>query len=179
MIILIVAAALLVVIGGYFIATQRNLVALDERVKNSLSQIGVQLKTRWDAITLLAKMVEKYSKHEHDTLMDAIAARRSPIKTAGDAQTQQNACDQMLARINAVAEQYPQLRASELYTNTMNQINEYENNVRMSRQIYNDTATRLNSAVRQWPTSIVAGMLDFKQCEYLHVENDKTDIPTI
>ncbi len=178
MIPLFVVLGIVVLLGGYFVTTQRSLVGLDERVKNALSQIGVQQNSRWDAITLLAKMVEKYSKHEHDTLLETIAARRAGVvKSANEVTEQQNAMDQILSRINVVAEQYPQLKASDLYANTMNQVNEFENKVRMSRQIYNDVTTMMNQAVRQWPSSIVANMLGFKEQEYLKVSEYKTEVP--
>lgn len=180
MILLISIVAILVLVGLFFLTTQRQLVALEERVKNALSQIGVQTQTRWDAVTALVKLVDKYSKHEHDTLMDAIKARRlSTINTAEDVAQQQSALGQVMGQLNAVVERYPELKASELYTNTMDQINEYENNVRMSRQIYNDTATRMNSYVRQLPTSIVANSLGFKTVGYLEEVKEKSDMPNV
>lgn len=177
---IIIIVVIVLAIGLYIVSTQRNLVNAEELVKNALSDIGVQMNTRWDALTALVKMIEKYSKYEHDTLMDVINARRSAtVNTTEEAKAQQEAAANVMSQINAVAEQYPELKASELYTNTMNQLNEYENNVRMARQIYNDSATRMNSLVRQLPSSFVANLFGFKTCEYLQVDKSKTEMPNI
>ena len=73
---LIIVIAIALAIFLYFFATQRSLVALDEKRKNALAQINVQLKTRWDAVTNLVEMTKQYTIHEHDTLKDVIAERR-------------------------------------------------------------------------------------------------------
>ena len=75
--------------------------------------------------------------------------------------------------MNVVFERYPELKASELYVNAKNGQREYEENVRMSRMIYNDTATKMNRMVRQWPSSIVASMLHFDVKEYLKVDSEE------
>ena len=88
--------------------------------------------------------------HEYNTLQNTIQLRRSAaIETGEDALQQINALDQVMSRINAVAEEYPDLKASDIYTDTIELLNEFENNVRYSRQMYNDTATQLNKLVRQ------------------------------
>ena len=76
-VIILIVVALAVGVIFYIISTQRSLVQLEELCKNALSQIGVQLTSRWDLVQALVKMVEKYSKHEHDTLQDTINARRN------------------------------------------------------------------------------------------------------
>ena len=78
-----------------------------------------------------------------------------------------------MSRLNVVVEQYPELKASELYQNAQAGQTEYEENVRMSRMVYNDTATKMNRMVRQWPSSIVAQMLHFDVKDYLKVDNEK------
>lgn len=167
-------------VGFYYVSTQNSLVSLDEKLKNSLSQIGIQQKTRWDAVTSLVKLTEKYSKHEHDSLLDIINARRNAnIDTASDAKEQQEAFGNVLGKINALVESYPQLKASDLYANTMNQLTQLENNVRVSRQMYNDVATQLNSMIRQWPSSFIAEKLGFKTCEYLQFDESYSDMPNV
>ena len=80
---------------------------------------------------------------------------------------------QLMGRMNVVFERYPELKASELYVNAQQGQKEYEENVRMSRMVYNDTATKMNRMVRQWPSSIVASMLHFGEKEYLKVDDEK------
>ena len=170
---IIVALAILII--GYFISTQRSLVSLDEMCKNALSQIEVQLNSRFDAVVALAKTAAQYAKHESETIIQTIEARGGHTSAATPAgiNAQSDLLGQMMSRLNVVVEQYPELKASELYQNAQAGQAEYEENVRMSRMVYNDTATKMNRMVRQWPSSIVAQMLHFDVKEYLKVDNEK------
>jgi LemA protein len=170
-----VIVALAVIIIGYFISTQRSLVSLDEMCKNALSQIEVQLNSRFDAVVALAKTAAQYAKHESETIIQTIEARGGHTSAATPAgiNAQSDLLGQMMSRLNVVVEQYPELKASELYQNAQAGQTEYEENVRMSRMVYNDTATKMNRMVRQWPSSIVASMLHFDVKEYLKVDNEK------
>ena len=113
---LIIVIAIALAIFLYFFATQRSLVALDEKRKNALAQINVQLKTRWDAVTNLVEMTKQYTIHEHDTLKDVIAERRITNATPEQMAGQENAISQVLSRLNAVAEQYPDLKADRMFS---------------------------------------------------------------
>ena len=170
-----VIVALAVIIIGYFISTQRSLVSLDEMCKNALSQIEVQLNSRFDAVIALAKTAAQYAKHESETIIQTIEARGGHTSAATPAgiNAQSDLLGQMMSRLNVVVEQYPELKASELYQNAQAGQTEYEENVRMSRMVDNDTATKMNRMVRQWPSSIVAQMLHFDVKDYLKVDNEK------
>jgi LemA protein len=123
----------------------------------------------------LAKMTAQYSKHESETIIKAIEARRQsgPVTTPQQFNEQQGALSEVLGRLMVVHEAYPELKANEQYMKTMESINEYEEKVRMSRMVYNDTATKMNRMVRQWPSSFVANMLNFGEKEYLKVDEEK------
>jgi LemA protein len=164
---------LLVVVAVYFVMTQRKLVSLDELCKNALSQIEVQLNSRFDAVIALAKTAAKYAAHESETIIKAVEARGGKASTPEAINQQSDMLGQMMGRLNVVFERYPELKASELYVNAQNGQKEYEENVRMSRMVYNDTATKMNRMVRQWPSSIVASMLHFAEKEYLKVDDEK------
>ena len=119
---LIILIALVVIIGGYFISTQRSLVNLDELCKNALSQIEVQLNSRFDAVIALAKTAAKYAEHESDTIIKTIQARGGNSGTipangtsAAAINQQADLLGQMMGRLNVVFERYPELKASELY----------------------------------------------------------------
>ena len=174
--VVVIAAVIFGVIG--YIKTQRALVDMDEKCKNALSQIQVQLNSRWDALLALAT---SYAQHEAETLAATIAARRGvEIRTAADVNEQQDAFSEVLSRLMAVNESYPELKASGLYEKTMSSINSYEENVRMARMIYNDTITRFNRYVRQWPSSMVASQLHFGEREYLTMDDkQKKDMPEL
>ena len=168
---LVVVAIALV---AYFIMTQRKLVSLDEFCKNAMGQIAVQLNSRWDAITGLVKMAAKYSQHESETLTNTTNARRiSNVQTAGQINEQQSVIGEVMGRLMAVAEAYPELKADSMYIKAMDGMTQYEENVRMSRMVYNDTATKMNQMVRQFPSSFVASMLHFGEKEYLTVDEEK------
>lgn len=177
--VVVIAIVIFGVIG--YVKTQRELVDMDEKCKNALSQIEVQLNSRWDALMSLAKAATAYAQHEAETLAATIAARRGvEIHTAADVNEQQDAFSEVLSRLMAVNESYPELKASGLYEKTMSSINAYEENVRMARMIYNDTVTRLNRYVRQWPSSMVAGQLHFVEREYLTADSkSKKEMPEL
>ena len=174
---LIIIIVLAVIVIGYFISTQRELVNLDELCKNALSQIEVQLNSRFDAVVALAKAAAQYAKHESDTIIQTVQARGgnsgAAANTPAAINEQADLLSQMMGRLNVVFERYPELKASDLYKETQEGMKQYEENVRMSRMIYNDTATKMNRMVRQWPSSIVASMLHFDQKDYLKVDDEK------
>ena len=173
-IILIVVIVLALLVVGYIISTQRELVHLDELCKNATSQIAVQLNSRWDAITALAKSAAQYASHESETLINTIRERRQGnITTADQINEQQGAISQLLGRLIAIGEAYPNLKADSLYKEAMDGMRDYEEKVRMSRMVYNDTATKMNRMVRQWPSSIVAGFLHFTERAYLELDDAK------
>ena len=171
---LIVIIVVAVIVIGYFISTQRSLVNLDELCKNALSQIEVQLNSRWDAVLALAKTAAQYAKHESETLIEVIRQRRGEqVNTPEAVNEQQSALSQVMGRLIAIGEAYPELKAAGLYKETMDGVKQYEENVRMSRMIYNDTATKMNRMVRQWPSSIVASMLHFDLKDYLKADDEQ------
>ena len=169
----IILLVIIIAIGLWFVSCQRELVKLDENANNALSSIDVQCQSRWDALTNIAGAIAQYDEHESKTLQETIAARRGTVKTAADANAQEAQFGQVMAQVNAVAEAYPQLQAAGLYQEAMASIKTYEENVRMSRMIFNDNATKINRYVRQWPSSIVAGILHFDQREYLKIEEEE------
>ena len=177
----LIIVAILALIIIWAISVQRTLVSQDEKCKNAMRQIGVQQSSRWDALTALAELTKSYNEHEYNTLKDVIAQRAviNSGSSAADADAQENMITQALGRIIAVAEQYPELKANENYTKTMDSVNLYENQVRMSRMVFNDTVTIFNRQVRQFPTNLVAKMLGFTEKEYLKVEAAKTDMPSM
>jgi LemA protein len=174
---LIIIIVLAVIVIGYFIATQRSLVNLDELCKNALSQIEVQLNSRFDIVISLAKTAAKYAAHESETIIKTAQARGgnsgAPASTAEAINQQSSLLSQLMGRLNVVFERYPELKANELYVNAQKGQKEYEEHVRMSRMVYNDTATKMNRMVRQWPSSIVASLLHFDIKDYLKVDDEK------
>lgn len=171
--------ALIVIIVLWVISVQRSLVTYDENVNNSMSQIGVQLSTRWDALNALLDLTKSYAEYEYKAITDTIKLRRTITRDSSPQEVveQETLITDALSRIMAIAENYPELKADQTYITTMDSVNLYENMVRTSRQIYNDSVTKLNRAIRMFPTSLIAGPLGFAQRDYLEAVAGKGDMP--
>lgn len=178
---LLIILAIVALVVLWVIGVQRKLVEKDELCKNALSQIGVQQASRWDALTALVELVKSYNEHEYNTLRDVIAQRKNITgeSTVAEAQAQEQVLTGLVRNINLVAEQYPELKANENYAKAMDSVNLYENQVRLSRMTFNDTVTKYNKEIRQFPTSIVAGILGFNTREYLDEAVGKSDMPSM
>ena len=179
---MIFAVVLLVVLVLWAVSVQRRLVAMDENINNAMSQIGVQLSSRFDALTALLDLTKGYAAHESETLIETIRSRRSVItatSTPDDVLKQEGVISEALGRISMVAERYPELKADKGYAKCMDAVDSYEKMVRTSRLIYNDSVTKLNREIRMFPVSLIAGMLGFRQRDYLEAREDKADMPSM
>ncbi len=164
------------------ISTQRRLVVLDENISNAMSQIGVQLSSRFDALSALLDLTKGYAKHESETIIETIRSRRSVItakSTPDDVVRQEGIISEALGRVAMVTEQYPELKANESYIKTMDAVQTFENMVRTSRLVYNDSVTKLNREIRMLPVSMISGMLGFQQRSYLAEQTAKADMPSM
>ena len=176
LVIVIIITVLLIL---WVMSTQRKLVLLDENINNAMSQIGVQLSSRFAALTALLDLTKGYAKHESETLIETVKSRHSVItakSTPDDVLRQEGILSEALGRISMISEQYPKLKANENYAKTIDAVNKYENMVRTGHLIYNDSVTKLNREIRMFPVSAIAGMLGFLQREYLEEQQDKMDM---
>lgn len=178
---IIIIVAIIAIVALWFMGVQRKLVSSDELCQNSMSQIGVQQQSRWDAVSALVKLTKSYNEHEYNTLVDVIKQRKDITRTSAvaDANAQEDILVAAAAKIRFVAEQYPELKADATYAKTMDSLNNYENQVRMSRMVFNDSVTKYNRIVRQFPDSIVASILKFPLREYLKEVESKRELPEI
>lgn len=175
-------AAVIAVIALWMISTQRKLVVLDENISNAMSQIGVQLSSRFDALTALLDLTKGYAKHESETIIETIKSRRSVItakSTPDEVVRQEGIISEALGRIAMVTEQYPDLKANQTYIKTMDAVQTFENMVRTSRLVYNDSVTKLNREIRMFPVSMIANMLGFEKRDYLEEQAAKVDMPSM
>ncbi|MBP5637389.1 MAG: LemA family protein [Bacteroidales bacterium] len=182
MLIAVILIALAVVLVIWGIGVQNKLVKADEISKNALKQINVQQISRFDALKALVKLTREYAEYEGKTLTDVIGARnisRGSSPSVDDINKNEAMLSKLTTQVMAVAEQYPNLKASESYTKTMADIKNYEENVRLARMTFNDTVTRFNNQVRMFPGSIVASLLHFPPKEYLQEDTSKTEYPDI
>ncbi len=178
----IIVIALVVLLVLWVISIQNKLVKSDEICNNALKQINVQQISRYDALQALVKLTREYAGYEAETLQKVVEARKitsSPVPTAAEINANEQALSEIAARLIAVAEAYPELKANQNYQDTMHSIKEYEENVRLSRMTFNDTVTRFNQQVRVFPASLVASMLGFAKRDYLADDVSKKDYPVI
>jgi len=177
----LIVIGILAILVIWVISVQRNLISKEELCKNAMSQIGVQMSSRWDALTALADLIKSYDEHEYKSLKDVIAQRTSITgsSSAADANIQETILTDAMRRIAVVVEQYPNLKANEMYVKTMDSVNLYENQVRMSRMVYNDSVTNYNRLIRQIPSNIVASLFGFKSKDYLEENQAKTEMPSM
>lgn len=177
---LIIVIVVIALLAMWVISVQNKLVKSDEICNNALKQINVQQISRYDALQALVKLTREYASYEGETLQKIIEARKitsSPAPTAAEINANESALQEIGARLIAVAEAYPELKANANYQQTMKDIKDYEENVRLSRMTFNDTVTRFNQQVRVFPTSLIAGMLGFAKRDYLADDVSKKDYP--
>jgi LemA protein len=171
--------ALAVLIG---ILIYNGLIGARNRVDEAWSGIDVQLKRRHDLVPNLVEAVKGYAAHEAGVLEAVTAARSAAVAASGPAA--QGAAEAQLSRaiapINALAEQYPQLRASENFQQLQAQLSQLEDEIQASRRLYNGNVQRYQTKKQQFPSSIVAGMGDFPDKELFALE-DRADreVPTV
>jgi LemA protein len=158
--ILLGIVAVIIIIVVALIILYNGLVGLQKRVENAWSQIDVQLKRRTDLIPNLIETVKGYAKFEKSVLTQVTAARTAMMgaKSPKESAKADNMLSGALKTIFAVAESYPQLRASENFKSLQEEFSATENKIAYARQFYNDSVMSFNTAIAQVPGNIVAGI---------------------
>ena len=150
-----------------------NLVSLKNQVNNAWKQIDVQLKRRHDLIPNLIASVKGEMQFEQDTLEKVIAARNAAAGARGvaDIAEKEGQLSQTLARLFALAENYPNLKSNESVRALMEELTSTENKIGFARQFYNDLATRFNTAQQIFPDSYIAQMFHFQPAELYEIRD--------
>jgi LemA protein len=160
----IILLALAIVFVIYLVSTYNGLIILRTRIQEALSGIDVQLKRRTDLIPNLVETVKGYAKHERG-VFENVTKARSSLMSASSLQEKAEANNQLstaLKSLFAVAEAYPDLKASSNFQNLQRQLEDTEDKVAYSRQFYNSNVLDFNTKVQVFPSNIIAGMLGFK-----------------
>jgi len=177
-IIILIIAIILVI---YIIYQYNGLVQLRNRVKNAWSQIDVQLKRRADLIPNLVETVKGYAKHEKTVFENVTKARSSLMnaKTVQENAEANNMLTDSLKSLFAVAENYPELKASENFRQLQAQLSEIEDKIAYSRQFYNDTVLMFNNKVQMFPSNILASLFHFTEAEYFEIAESDRAVPEV
>jgi LemA protein len=168
----IIIVAIVVVLAGILVALYNKLVRLRNRAENAWAQVDVQLRRRYDLIPNLVEAVKGYAAHERGTFEEVTKARTAAQQAKGvEEQAQaENLLTQAIGRLFAVAEAYPELRATENFQQLQAQLADTEQKIAISRQVYNDAVLTYDNALETVPTNIVAGVFNFEPREYFEVE---------
>jgi len=168
---------LLVVLVGMF----NKLVRLRNRAENAWAQVDVQLRKRYDLIPNLVETVKGYAAHERGTFEAVTHARTAAQQAQGVHQQAEaeNMLTAALGRLFAVAEAYPQLRATENFQQLQAQLSDVEQNIAVSRQVYNDTVLSYDNALETVPTNVIAGIFHFNPREYFQTEDVTRAAPQV
>ena len=169
---LFIALAVVVLLALAVVLIYNGLVAKRNRAENAWAQVDVQLRRRHDLIPNLVETVKGYAAHEQGTFSAVTEARAVAEKAEGPAAQAQaeTALSGALGRLMAVAEAYPELRATENFQQLQAELGGTEDKIATARQVYNDTVLTYNNACQQVPTNIVAGVFGFRLREYFRLE---------
>jgi LemA protein len=175
-VIVVVVLLLLWIVGMY-----NGLVRKRNNSENAWAQVDVQLKRRHDLIPNLVETVKGYAAHERGTF-DEVTQARTAAQQAQGPQAQaaaENVLTQALGRLFAVAENYPQLRATENFQQLQAQLSDTEQKIAIARQVYNDTVLTYDNALETVPTSIIAGIFNFRPREYFQADDADRSVPQV
>lgn len=178
---IIIAAAIVALLILLVVVLYNRLVRLRNRTDNAWSQVDIQLKRRYDLIPNLVETVRGYATHERETFEAVTRARglAQDASTVEEQATAENMLTGALRRLFAVAEDYPELLASENFRNLQAELTEAENKISVARQIYNDATLTFNNTVQTVPSNLVAGMFGFRTRAYFEGEDDIRSAPEV
>ncbi len=175
MTVLIIILVIIAIVGIFLWVTYNGLVTLNVRVEEAWSDITVQLKRRADLIPNLVESVKGYASHEKQVFQDVTEARSAVVNATAQGPEAtakaENMFEGALKSLFAVAEAYPQLRASENFQQLQNELVDTEDKIQASRRFYNGGVRDLNTKIQVFPNNIFAGMLGFKKKEFFEVED--------
>jgi len=168
-----VIVGIVVVLLIIFVATYNGLIRLRNQTKNAWAQIDVQLKRRHDLIPNLVETVKGYMKHERATLEAVTKARNIAMQTAsagaGERGKVEGELSSALARLLAVVERYPDLKANQNFLALQEELTSTENKISFSRQYYNDSVLNYNNQTQMFPSSVIAAMTGFRAGEFFEI----------
>ena len=156
----------------YVVYFYNSLIVLRNRIDNAWSQIDVQLRRRYDLIPNLVETVKGYAAHEREVFERVTEARSRAIAagSVGEQSQAENMLTQALRSLFAVAENYPQLRATENFQQLQEELSGTESKIAFARQFYNDTVLRYANLRQSFPTNLMAGTFGFRGREYFEME---------
>ncbi|HEY2479129.1 MAG TPA: LemA family protein [Solirubrobacterales bacterium] len=175
-IVIIVVVVLILLAAFYFVGKRNGIISRRNRVDESWSGIDVQLKRRHDLVPNLVETVKGYASHESAVFEKVTQARAESMsaKSVQDTASAETKLTGALTDLRAVAEQYPNLKATENFQQLSRQLSELEDEIQASRRIYNSNVQAYNTDIQQFPGSIIANQGGFTARQFFEIE-DKSD----
>ncbi len=169
-----IIGGVIVVVLAIVVLTYNGLISKRNSVQDAWAQIDVQLKRRYDLIPNLVETVKGYMKYEKG-VMTQITSLRSSLMSGSiqDRATANNALSQTLKSLFAVAENYPDLKASETYKNLQQELANTEDRISFVRTSYNDYVLQYNNAIQQFPGNVFAGPMGFKKYDFFQAPEEE------
>jgi LemA protein len=178
---IVVAVVVLVVLGLWLATTYNRLVRRRNEVQEGWAGIDVQLQRRADLVPNLVETVKGYAAHEEGVLTEVTQARAGLMKASGPAEAgaADNMLEQALGKLFAVAEAYPDLKASQNFQSLQGELSKLEEDVSFARRYYNALVEKLNTAIQTFPNVLIAGPLGFKPAEFFKAGEAARTVPTV
>ena len=167
--------AIIIVLAVFVVIMYNGLVKSRQKVKNSWSQIDVQLQRRFDLIPNLVETVKGYMTHEANVLEKVTALRTSwaNSNTISEKVDIANELSSTLKTIMAVSENYPNLKANQNFSELQSELKNTENKITISRQIYNDCVTMYNTKLETFPSNLIASIFSFKEEKLFSIDSEE------
>lgn len=178
----IVIVAIILIVGLWWVATRNGIISSRNRVEESWSGIDVQLKRRHDLVPNLVETVKGYATHEQQVFENVTKARAEAMKSTGVEDTAQTESQltRAMADLRAVAENYPDLKATENFQQLSRNLSELEDEIQASRRIYNSNVQSYNTKIQQFPTSVIANQGNFGDKEFFEItEAAERETPSV
>lgn len=176
-----IVGSVVVLVLLYLAWTYNRLVILNKRADSAWSDIDVQLKRRWDLVPALVETVKGYARHESSTLESVVQARSEATQAGSLTQRgeSERGLSSAVGRLFALAEAYPELKASQNFQELQKSLVEIENNVQYARRYYNAVVRDLNTLVQSFPSNLVASAIGFGERTYFQLDAAERAVPRV
>jgi len=176
-VIALIALGAIVLLAVWIIAVYNGLIVLRNRVDEAWSDIDVQLKRRYDLIPNLVETVKGYATHEKETLENVVKARAAAMgaENTHDKAEAENMLSQTLKSLFAVAENYPDLKASQNFLQLQDDLKDTEDKIQAARRFYNANVRDFNTKIQVFPNNVIAGQLNFKKYEFFEINGEERE----
>lgn len=179
--IIAIVVGLIVILGIALISANNNLVTMEAEVDAAMSNIDTNLQRRADLIPNLVNTVKGYAAHEKEAL-DSVTEARANLAGASTVEEKAAADSALTSALNnllVIVENYPDLKASENFTQLADELAGTENRIATARRDYNDAVKSYNTAIRKFPNSLIASLFGFTQKQYFQASEGAQNVPNV